>query len=180
MKEVIIIEMVDKINLLIIAFITICIILAGLMVTGTVPEIFHTGSIANETKYESKNQTKMLVDFIALYLANIDKETKRTAAELAAAKVTLENQEQSLRNQEQSLINQGEILYENRNITQDILKISQEHKDVAQGHDILQKKGDNLTEEIANLTLLNYKMLNQHTVNMTNATTTLLKEEGKK
>jgi hypothetical protein len=143
----------DKISVTIIAFVSVFGILAGLLVTGTVPEIFNTGSIANDTKYESKNQTQILVDFVTLYLENMNSETKTTVQELVAAKQSLENQEK--------------ILNENRNITQEILKISQEHKQVAHDHDILQKKGDNMTNEIANLTILNYKLLKQHAINTT-------------
>lgn len=63
----------DKIDLFIVAFIVMFIVTAGLLVTGTVPVIFNTGIAVNETKYESKNQTHIILDFIATTLDRQDK-----------------------------------------------------------------------------------------------------------
>ena len=143
----------DRQSAILIIIITIFALLAALLATGAIPKVFDMVNVVNQTKYESINQTQMLVDFVTLYLKNMDSETKETVAELVAAKQSLENQEA--------------ILNENRNITDQILKMSQEHSNITNNNDVLQEKNDILTKKIDNITQLNYELLEKHTVNTT-------------
>ena len=147
--------MVDKTSITIIAFIAVFGIFAALLATGAVPKVFDMVNVANQTKYESINQTDILQKFVTLYLANTKNDTREALQALASAK--------------ESIVNQEKILNENKNITRDILEISKEHKQVATDHDFLAKKGDDLIEKIDNITQLSFELLERHAKNVSKA-----------
>lgn len=161
--------MVDKTSVTIIAFIVVFGMSAALLATGAVPKVFDMINVANQTKYESINQTDILQKFVTLYLANTKNDTKEALQALASAKESIVNQERLMSENKESITNQEKILNENRNITKDILEISREHKSVAHSHDLLQKRGDDLIEKIDNITQLSFELLERHAKNVSKA-----------
>ena len=131
----------DKIGLFIIAFIVMFVLTASLLITGTVPVIFNTGIVVNETKFESQNQTRIMMDFVSLYLKNMDTDTKTAVSELVVADILAKKASEK----------QDMILNINQNITNQILNMSEEHKQI--------------TTKIDNITQLNYELLEKHTIN---------------
>jgi len=117
--------------------------------------IVDTNQTANETKVETQNQTKLLIDYFDRENNTTHKVLSNQGRQIAllenesktGSKLLSQLEEQS--NQSQIIIKTLEILSsQNLNISKQIFNVSKEHVSVSKDHDILLLNTGNVTEEI--------------------------------
>jgi membrane glycosyltransferase len=127
----------DKILAIIIIFLGISFLMAGILAMGAVPKIFQTGE-------ETTNQTEIIIK-------HFERENNTTNK-------LLNSMNQSLVNEDKAIRNQGIMIEKLNESLQQNLNISKEHQTVAKDHDSIQtiqgRLLQNLTEELKEIKTL--------------------------
>jgi hypothetical protein len=145
----------DKILAVIIIFLGITFSLAGILAMGAVPKIFQSAEITNETKSETENQTKLIIDYFEgqnkLMINQFLRENNTTHRLLIGLNDSLIKEDQALKNQGVMIKAIKADQDMNRVIAKQIFNVSKQHEIVAKDHNKLQTKVDNMTQDIYDL-----------------------------
>jgi hypothetical protein len=145
----------DKILAVIIIFLGITFSLAGILAMGAVPKIFQSAEITNETKSETENQTKLIIDYFEgqnkLMINQFLRENNTTHRLLIGLNDSLIKEDQALKNQGVMIKAIKADQDMNRVIAKQIFNVSTQHEIVARDHNKLQTKVDNMTQDIYDL-----------------------------
>jgi hypothetical protein len=127
----------DKILAIIIIFLGISFLMAGILAMGAVPKIFQTGE-------ETTNQTEIIIK-------QFQRENNTTNKLLMGLNDSLTKEDQALKNQAIMLKAIKVDQDMNRVIAKQIFNVSKQHEIVAKDHNKLQLKVDNMTQDIYDL-----------------------------